>query len=61
MNNDNLKSLLIQYDTKRSLAISNAREKKYDIFSKIPELEKIENDINNLSIKSIKAVLTSQK
>ena len=60
MNVDNLKSLLIQYDQKRNYAIAQARNKKYEIYSKIPELEKIENDINTLSIKSIKSVLTTQ-
>ena len=60
MNTDNLKTLLIEYDQKRALAISRARKKKFDLYTKIPELEKIDNDINSLSIKSIKMVLTTQ-
>ncbi len=59
MNSDNLKTLLIKYDQKRNLALKNAREKKISIYEKFPELEKIDNDINSLSIKSIKEVLTS--
>ncbi len=60
MNTDNLKSLLIKYDQKRNNAISIARQKKYEIYDRIPELEKIDNDINTLSIKSIKAILTTK-
>ena len=60
MNSDNLKSLLIKYDQKRNKAIANANQKKYEIYDKIPELEKVDNDINLLSINQIKNVLTSQ-
>ena len=58
MNSDNLKSLLIKYDQKRNLAIENARQKKFELYDKFPDLEKIDNDINTLSIKYIKSVLT---
>ncbi len=60
MNTDNLKSLLIKYDQKRNSAILAAKHKKYELYDKIPELEQIDNNINSLSIQSIKAVLTTQ-
>ena len=60
MNTDNLKSLLIKYDQKRNTAISNCRQKKFELYDKIPELEKIDNDINTLSIQSIKSILTTK-
>ncbi len=60
MNTDNLKSLLIKYDQKRNTAISNCRQKKFELYDKIPELEQIDNDINTLSIQSIKSILTTK-
>ena len=60
MNSDNLKNLLIKYDQKRNTAIATANEKKYEIYDKFPELEQIDNEINILSIRHIKTVLTSQ-
>lgn len=60
MNNSNLKSLLVQYDQKRNSAIAKSRNKKYEIYHSFPSLEKIDNDINSLSIQAIKAVLTTR-
>lgn len=60
MDNSNLKSLLAQYDQKRNSAIAKSRNKKYEIYSSFPDLEKIDNDINSLSIQAIKAVLTTR-
>ncbi len=60
MNSDNLKNLLIKYDQKRNAKISSANQKKYEIYDKFPELEKVDNEINILSINQIKNVLTSQ-
>ena len=48
MNNDNLKSLLANYERKRNSKIADANLKKEKIISSIPELEKVENDINSL-------------
>ena len=56
MNNDNLKSLLANYERKRNSKIADANLKKEKIISSIPELEKVENDINSLSIKAIKLI-----
>ena len=60
MDLNNLKSLLIKYDQKRNTAIATANQKKYELYDKFPELEKIDNEINILSINQIKNVLTSQ-
>ena len=60
MNNDNLKSLLANYERKRNSKIADANLKKEKIISSIPELEKVENDINSLSIKAIKLILTTR-
>ena len=54
--NDNLRILLNEYEQKRIKAINDARQTKYDIYDKIPELEKVDNDINSLSIKLIQLV-----
>ena len=59
--NDNLRILLNEYEQKRIKAINDARQTKYDIYDKIPELEKVDNDINSLSIKLIQLVLTSRE
>ncbi len=60
MNNDNLKSLLANYERKRNSKIADANLKKEKIIYSIPELEKVENDINSLSIKAIKLILTTR-
>lgn len=57
--NDNLRIVLSEYDQKRTNAISKANKLKYDIYNKHPDLEKIEHDINSVSISLIKMVLTS--
>lgn len=60
MNTQNLQSLLIQYDQKRSKAIIEANNKKRELYSEIPELEKVDNDINSISIYTIKSILTQK-
>ncbi len=60
MNNDTLKSLLIKYDQKRLKALEDARQKKLEIYRRVPQFEKIDNDISSLSIKAIQATLTSK-
>lgn len=60
MNAQNLQSLLIQYDQKRSKAIIDADNKKRELYSEIPELEKVDNDINSISIYTIKSILTQK-
>src|SRR5574344_206319 len=59
MNSTSLNSILIEYDQKRNKAILNSNQKKIELYKKIPQLEKIDNDINIISINTIKAVLSS--
>lgn len=58
--NSNLKNLLNQYQQKRSLEIQKANQEKYLLYNKIPEFEKVDHDINSLSIKLIQETLTSK-
>lgn len=56
----NLQSLLIEYDQKRNKAIADAESRKVKLYSEIPDLEQIDNDINSISIYTIKSILTKQ-
>ena len=60
MNAQNLQSLLIEYDQKRNKAIIDAENRKVELYSQIPGLEKLDNDINSISIRTIKSILTTQ-
>lgn len=60
MNLQNLQSLLVQYDIKRSRAILEAENKKRELYDSFPEIEKVENDINSISIYTIKSILTQK-
>ncbi len=59
--NNNLKSLLIEYDQKRSNAINKANLKKEEFYSKHSDVEKIDNEIKQLSIDAIKFSLLNDK
>ena len=52
-----LKQLLIEYDSKRQLAILEAENRKINLYLKHPELEELDLKINNLSISSVKDIL----
>ena len=56
---NNLKTLLQQYDEKRNAEIVEANKRKLDFYKKVPELEKIDQNISFLSISSIKTLLTT--
>lgn len=60
MNPQNLQALLVEYDQKRNKAILDAESKKVKLYSEIPGLEKIDNDINSVSIYAIKSILTQR-
>ena len=59
MDNFLLKKLLTEYDAKRIKAISDADLKKQEIYNSIPELQNINKELHNLSIKTLKSVLIS--
>ena len=60
MNPQNLQALLVEYDQKRNRAILDAESKKVKLYSEFPALEKIDNDINSVSIYAIKSILTQR-
>lgn len=60
MNEKNLQSLLIEYDQKRNKAIIDAETRKMELYSTIPGLEELDNDINSISINTIRSILTTK-
>ena len=58
--NTNLKTLLLEYEQKRSQALTNARQQIAQLYNDHPDIEKLDNDINSYSIKNIQAILTSK-
>ena len=57
MNNTNMKSLLTEYDYKRRAAIRDLEERKASLYLLCPELENIEKEISNVSIRNGIAIL----
>ena len=55
----NLKTLLKEYEQKRNLAEVKAAQKKQELYSKIPELAKLEEDSNIYALDSIIKSLNS--
>ena len=55
----NLKQLLKEYEAKREKAIFQAEQKKMEVYSKNPELQKIDDSISKLSIEKAKLILLS--
>ncbi len=61
MDNSTLNSLLQEYEQKRINANILLENRKNILYKKYPELSNIENEINLLSIKKIKLILSSNK
>ena len=61
MDNSTLTSLLQEYEQKRTNANITLENRKNELYKKYPELSNIENEINLLSIKKIKLILSSNK
>ena len=59
MDNFLLKKLLTEYDAKRIKAISDADMRKQEIYSSIPELQSIENELHTVSLNTVKSMLIS--
>ena len=59
MNNTILKNLLKEYDLKRQKAIQEAEFRKEQLYSSNPRLLEISNELNSISLSSVKAILTS--
>lgn len=58
-NNDTIKELLKEYDKKRLKAITEADNRKANIYSKHPELLDIENKLNLLGISTAKYIINN--
>ena len=61
MDNDVLNSLLREYDQKRIRAELDLEKRKDSLYKLIPELQKIENEINSYSINNAKNILNNIK
>ena len=61
MDNDILNSLLREYDKKRIRAEIDLEKRKESLYKLIPELQKIENEINSYSINMAKNILNNLK
>lgn len=59
MDNPIIKELLTEYENKRRVAIRNAEEKRNAFMEAHPELNQIENEISNSTIKYSKALITA--
>ena len=60
MSTNNLESLLSEYEQKRRKAEMNLDERIEDLYKKFPELEEIDDNINQISIDKTKAILNKK-
>lgn len=56
-----LKELLKDYDFKHTKAIIEADNRKKELYSKLPRLQEIDNELNNCAIETAKNILSSSK
>lgn len=59
MANNTLKDLLKEYDQKKLKAELDFEERKRNIYSKIPKLQEIDNEINSMALKTMKSILNT--
>ena len=57
MANEILSTLLLEYDQKKRKAELDLEKRKSDLYSKFPELQEIENQLNNDAINTVKNIL----
>lgn len=57
MPNNDLKQLLNEYEQKRNKAISEAQDRKKEMYDKNPRLQEIDDELNNLSFRTARDVL----
>ncbi|MBP3830971.1 MAG: ATP-binding protein [Clostridia bacterium] len=60
MSTNNLESLLSEYEQKRRKAEMDLDERIENLYKKFPELEEIDDEINQISIDKTKAILNKQ-
>lgn len=56
-----LKELLKDYDLKRNNAIDNANIRKSELYSRVPRLQEIDDELNKCAIETAKSILSSNK
>lgn len=59
MNTSILNELLKEYDRKQIVAVHNLEERKKELYSRIPRLQEIDNELNQCAIKSAKSILAN--
>lgn len=59
VNNTVLKDLLKDYDKKQQRAVHDVEVRKKELFSRIPRLQDIENELNIYAIQTAKSILSS--
>ena len=57
MDNSTLKQLLTEYSSKRNKKISEAKDRKEQIYSKNPRLQEIDDELSSYAIQTAKSVL----
>ena len=60
MSNDVLNSLLKEYEQKKLRAEIDLDKRKADLYNRLPELQKIEDELNKLSIETAKNLLNNK-
>ena len=60
MSNDVLNSLLKEYEQKKLRAEIDLDKRKADLYNRLPELQKIEDELNRLSIETAKNLLNNK-
>lgn len=60
MSNEVLNSILKEYEQKKLRAELDLEKRKEILYQKIPELEKIENELNHYAIKTAKNILNNE-
>lgn len=58
VNNTVLKDLLKEYDKKQQIAVHDMEIRKKELFSRIPRLQDIENELNEYAIQTAKSILS---
>ena len=57
MANEILSTLLLEYEQKKRKAELDLEKRKTDLYTKFPELQEIENQLNNNAINTVKNIL----
>ena len=59
VNNSVLQTFLKEYDKKQMLAVSDLEARKKELYSRIPRLQEIEQELNTCALESAKSILSN--